>query len=149
MDLFKIKSFKFFIFFALGLLIFLQGIFMLPVLDRDEARFATATKNMLETGDFIDIELEGVKRYKKPIGIYWAQSLTTNLLGSEPYDKIWTYQNSITTRSNVKYSSSVFFDKKYLWVKYCINSNSFIKLFFFVNYRNSSSKIRWFVVSMY
>ncbi len=92
MDLFKIKSFKFFIFFALGLLIFLQGIFMLPVLDRDEARFATATKNMLETGDFIDIELEGVKRYKKPIGIYWAQSLTTNLLGSEPYDKIWTYR---------------------------------------------------------
>ena len=48
---------------------------MLPVLDRDEARFATATKNMLETGDFIDIELEGVKRYKKPTGIYWAQSL--------------------------------------------------------------------------
>ena len=47
---------------------------------------------MLETGDFIDIELEGVKRYKKPIGIYWAQSLTTNLLGSEPYDKIWTYR---------------------------------------------------------
>ena len=92
MDLFKIKSLKFFIFFALGLLIFLQGIFMLPVLDRDEARFATATKNMLETGDFIDIELEGVKRYKKPIGIYWAQSLTTNLLGSEPYDKIWTYR---------------------------------------------------------
>ena len=92
MDLFKIRSFKFFIFFALGLVIFLQGIFMLPVLDRDEARFATATKNMLETGDFIDIELEGVKRYKKPIGIYWAQSLTTNLLGSEPYDKIWTYR---------------------------------------------------------
>ena len=92
MDLFKIKNFKFFIFFSLGLLIFLQGIFMLPVLDRDEARFATATKNMLETGDFIDIELEGVKRYKKPIGIYWAQSFATNLLGSEPYDKIWTYR---------------------------------------------------------
>ena len=92
MDLFKIKNLKFFIFFSLGLLIFLQGIFMLPVLDRDEARFATATKNMLETGDFIDIELEGVKRYKKPIGIYWAQSFATNLLGSEPYDKIWTYR---------------------------------------------------------
>ena len=27
---------------------------------------------MLENNDFIDIEVEGVKRYKKPIGIYWA-----------------------------------------------------------------------------
>ena len=47
MDLFKIKNSKFFIFYF-RLLIFLQGIFILPVLDRDEARFATATKNMLK-----------------------------------------------------------------------------------------------------
>ena len=109
MDLFKIKNSKFFIFYF-KLLIFLQGIFILPVLDRDEARFATATKNMLETGDFIDIELEGVKRYKKPIGIYWAQSFTTSLLGSEPYDKIWTYRIR-PCRRNVEHSFSVYSTK--------------------------------------
>ena len=47
---------------------------------------------MIETKDFIDIELEGVKRYKKPIGIYWAQVSSTLLLGTPPYDEIWTYR---------------------------------------------------------
>ena len=92
MDLFKFKNSRVLLFFLLGSIIFFQGIFLIPVLDRDEARFATATKNMIETGDYLDIELEGVKRYKKPIGIYWAQAITTKVFGSEPYNQIWTYR---------------------------------------------------------
>ncbi|MDC3090903.1 glycosyltransferase family 39 protein [Rickettsiales bacterium] len=84
------KKIYFFIFFAL--IIFLQGIFLIPPLDRDESRFASASKNMIETNDYIDIRLENESRYKKPVGIYWAQSLTTILLGKPPYDKIWTYR---------------------------------------------------------
>ena len=74
------------------MIIFIQGILFLPVLDRDEARFASATQNMLQTSDFIDIEIEGEKRYKKPIGIYWAQALSTSIFGSEPFNQIWTYR---------------------------------------------------------
>ena len=60
---------------------FLQGILNLPVLDRDEARFATASKTMLETNDFIDIKMQDETRYKKPIGIYWIQVFSNSILG--------------------------------------------------------------------
>jgi len=42
--------------------------------DRDEARFAQATKQMVETGDFVDIRFQDEVRYKKPVGIYWLQA---------------------------------------------------------------------------
>src|ERR1700759_3201441 len=57
-----------------GLLIFLPGFFNIPPIDRDEARFAQATKQMVETGDFVDIRFQDDVRYKKPVGIYWLQS---------------------------------------------------------------------------
>ena len=88
----KPQNKKIYLFILLALIIFLQGIFLIPPLDRDESRFASASKNMIETSDFIDIRLDGEPRYKKPVGIYWAQSFTTVLLGNPPYDKIWTYR---------------------------------------------------------
>src|ERR1700724_3922614 len=57
-----------------GLVIFLPGFFNIPAIDRDEARFAQATKQMVETGDFVDIRFQDDVRYKKPVGIYWLQS---------------------------------------------------------------------------
>ncbi len=54
--------------------LYLPGIATLPVTDRDEARFAQASKQMLETGNYIDIRFQNEPRYKKPIGIYWLQS---------------------------------------------------------------------------
>src|SRR5665647_924851 len=58
-----------------GLLFFLPGFFNIPPIDRDEARFAQATKQMVETGDFVDIRFQDEVRYKKPVGIYWLQSV--------------------------------------------------------------------------
>ena len=84
------KRFLFFLFICF--LIYLQGIFKLPVMDRDEARFATASKTMLIEKDFIDIKMVEEKRYKKPIGIYWTQSLMNSIFGSYPYDKISIYR---------------------------------------------------------
>lgn len=80
------------LFLIFSCIVFIQGITQIPVLDRDEARFASATKNMLESNDFIDIQLDGVPRYKKPIGIYWLQSMSSFLLSNSPYDQIWTYR---------------------------------------------------------
>ena len=53
---------------------FPPGIFSIPPIDRDEARFAQATKQMVETGDYIDIRFQDEVRYKKPVGIYWLQA---------------------------------------------------------------------------
>ncbi|WP_232628801.1 ArnT family glycosyltransferase [Methylobacterium sp. Leaf118] len=58
----------------LGLACFLPGLASLQPMDRDEPRFAQATKQMLETGDFVDIRFQGEARHKKPVGIYWAQA---------------------------------------------------------------------------
>jgi 4-amino-4-deoxy-L-arabinose transferase-like glycosyltransferase len=68
------------------------GLFTLPPLDRDESRFAQATKQMLETGDFIDIRFGGGPRYKKPAGIHWLQSIPTALFNNTARDEIWTYR---------------------------------------------------------
>ena len=57
-----------------GALFFLPGFFNIPPVDRDEARFAQATKQMVETGDFVDIRFQDDVRYKKPVGIYWLQA---------------------------------------------------------------------------
>ena len=67
---------KFFLLLFVCFVIFLQGVFDLPVMDRDEARFATASKTMLHTKDFIDIRMVDEPRYKKPVGIYWLQTFS-------------------------------------------------------------------------
>jgi 4-amino-4-deoxy-L-arabinose transferase-like glycosyltransferase len=56
------------------LIAFLPGFFQIPPVDRDEARFAQATKQMLETGEYVDIRFQDEVRYKKPVGIYWLQA---------------------------------------------------------------------------
>ena len=43
---------------VLSLLMFLPGLATIPPLDRDESRFTQATKQMIETGDFIEIRFQ-------------------------------------------------------------------------------------------
>ncbi|MBV9748528.1 MAG: glycosyltransferase family 39 protein, partial [Acetobacteraceae bacterium] len=57
----------------LCLLCWLPGFFTLPPSDRDESRFAQATKQMIETGDLVRIRNGDEERNRKPIGIYWMQ----------------------------------------------------------------------------
>src|SRR5450759_5418413 len=57
-----------------SLIAFLPGFFQIPPVDRDEARFAQATKQMLERGEYVDIRFQDEVRYKKPVGIYWLQA---------------------------------------------------------------------------
>lgn len=54
--------------------LYLPGLFTLPALDRDEARFAQATKQMLATGDYVVPMFQEEMRAKKPVAIYWFQS---------------------------------------------------------------------------
>ncbi len=58
--------------------ILLPGFSSLPVTSRDESRFAQPAKQMVETGDYIDIRLQDAARYRKPIGIYWLQAAAVN-----------------------------------------------------------------------
>ncbi len=68
------------------------GVLSLPPLDRDESRFAQSSRQMLESGNIIDIRFGHVPRYKKPIGIYWLQAATTAIAGLGDRSHIWTYR---------------------------------------------------------
>jgi 4-amino-4-deoxy-L-arabinose transferase-like glycosyltransferase len=76
----------------LGLLLWLPGILSLPALDRDESRFAQSSRQMVESGDPVDIRFGHVPRYKKPVGIYWLQAAATRLAGMGDDSHIWTYR---------------------------------------------------------
>jgi 4-amino-4-deoxy-L-arabinose transferase-like glycosyltransferase len=79
-----------------SLIAFLPGFFQIPPVDRDEARFAQATKQMLETGQYIDIHFQDEVRYKKPVGIYWLQAMAVKAgeaVGiSNARTTIWLYR---------------------------------------------------------
>jgi len=76
----------------LCLILYVPGLAAIPPLDRDEARFAQATRQMLETGDFIRIRFQDEARNKKPIGIYWLQAAAVAALSSAESSAIWPYR---------------------------------------------------------
>jgi 4-amino-4-deoxy-L-arabinose transferase-like glycosyltransferase len=75
-----------------ALLAFLPGQASLPVTDRDEGRYVLATKQMLETGDYVDIRNQDQPRHKQPAGIYWAQALAVHAAGDGPASAIAVYR---------------------------------------------------------
>ena len=74
----------------LGLALYLPGIRAVPVTDRDEARYAQASKQMVESGDYVQIRFLDEARNKKPAGIYWLHTLSVRLTGVK--DEIWPYR---------------------------------------------------------
>ncbi len=80
---------------ALGVLclaLYLPGLAALPAVDRDEARFAQATRQMLETGDFVRIRFQNQPRNKKPAGIYWLQAASVSLFADAGTREMWPYR---------------------------------------------------------
>ena len=78
------------------LVLFLAGFFTLPPMDRDEPRFAQASKQMIETGDLVTIHFQEEARLKKPVGIYWLQAGVVKGAESlgvpDAQHKIWLYR---------------------------------------------------------
>src|SRR5580698_8559061 len=75
---------------VLCVMLWLPGILSLPALDRDESRFAQSSRQMLDSGNFVDIRFGQVPRYKKPVGIYWMQAAATAPF--RDHSHIWTYR---------------------------------------------------------
>src|SRR5579885_642257 len=72
--------------------LYLPGLTSIPPLDRDEARFAQATRQMLETGDFLRIRFQEEARNKKPAGIYWLQAAAVDAFSTPRSTAIWPYR---------------------------------------------------------
>ena len=70
----------------------LPGLLALPPLDRDEARFAQATAQMLEQGDYVVIRFQDQPRFKKPVGIHWMQAAVVSAFGDAGQRDIRLYR---------------------------------------------------------
>ena len=75
-----------------ALLIFIGAVFLhaagtwiLPITDRDEARFAEASREMRQSGDWVVPTLNNKPRYDKPPLIYWTQIATYSVLGENEF----------------------------------------------------------------
>ncbi|PHR92548.1 MAG: hypothetical protein COA69_06845 [Robiginitomaculum sp.] len=70
----------------------LPGLGGLPVIDRDEARYAQASVQMMESGDYINIRFQDQARNKKPAGAYWLQSLSVKAFSDVENRSIWAHR---------------------------------------------------------
>ena len=52
-----------------------------PLFDWDEGAFSEATREMLASGDWVSITLNGAPRFDKPVLIHWLQAASVGLFG--------------------------------------------------------------------
>ncbi len=57
------------------------GMIYTPLFDEDEGFYAEAARRMMETGDYITIEVNGQPRYDKPILFYWFEVISIYIFG--------------------------------------------------------------------
>ncbi len=57
------------------------GFWDLPLYDLDEGAFTEATREMIASGNYVSITLNGEPRHDKPILIYWLQAAAVHLFG--------------------------------------------------------------------
>jgi len=88
----KVPALHYLLIFVFGVAVLLPGVAQLPPIDRDESRYVQATKQMVESGDYIDIRFQENPRYKKPVGIYWLQSASVILSGGDASTSVWAYR---------------------------------------------------------
>ena len=69
--------------FSLALL--LAGNWILPLTDRDETRFAEASREMLQRGDYVVPWFNDAWRFDKPVLIYWCQMASYRVLGENDF----------------------------------------------------------------
>ena len=74
-----------------ALALFLPGRARLPPVDRDESRYLQATRQMLQTGDFVRIRFQDQPRNLQPVGIYWLEAAGASAFGGADAP-VWAYR---------------------------------------------------------
>jgi 4-amino-4-deoxy-L-arabinose transferase-like glycosyltransferase len=71
--------------FAGCVLFHIAGTWSLPLIDRDEPRFAEASREMIERGDYIVPYFNNQLRLDKPPLTYWAQTVSYRVFGENDF----------------------------------------------------------------
>lgn len=81
---------------ALCLVALLPGFFSIPPVDRDEARFALITRNMLESGDLTQTRLGWEAKRTRALGLHWMQAAVVGAADAvgvpHAHARIWLYR---------------------------------------------------------
>lgn len=78
----KLKSLALFV---ACLLFHLAGTWSLPLIDRDEPRFAEAAREMIQRGDYVVPYFNNQYRFDKPPLTYWFQTLSYRVFGENDF----------------------------------------------------------------
>lgn len=70
---------------AVVLLGFFWQLGAVPLYDLDEGAFTEATREMIESGNYITPHKDGNPRYDKPVLIYWLQAASTQTFGFDEF----------------------------------------------------------------
>ena len=81
---------------AFAVLALLPGVFQLAPVDRDETRIVQTTKQMLETGNYVDLRFQNDIRYGRPVAIHWLQAASVRVAQAlgvrSAQTRIWIYR---------------------------------------------------------
>src|SRR4249919_1413049 len=76
---------KYAILFFACVLFHILGTWVLPLVDRDEPRFAEASREMIERGDYVVPYFNNRYRFDKPPLTYWFQVASFRAFGENPF----------------------------------------------------------------
>ena len=71
--------------FVCCVLFHIAGTWRLPLIDRDEPRFAEASREMIERGDYVVPYFNNHVRFDKPPLTYWAQTASYQIFGETDF----------------------------------------------------------------
>lgn len=86
----KLKPY--FLLLIFSLLLLLPGIASLPVIDRDEAHFTQATRQMIQNNNYFQIRFQDITRFQKPPGINWLQAASVKVFSHADAKTMWPYR---------------------------------------------------------
>jgi 4-amino-4-deoxy-L-arabinose transferase len=76
-----IKNTNIAFFLFLYLIILLIPTYTLPLFETTEARYAEVAREMIETGNYLEPQFEGVKHFHKPPFAYWMMAVGMKIFG--------------------------------------------------------------------
>src|SRR4029077_11824942 len=79
------RSLVTFLFFIGCVAFHIVGTWSVPLIDRDEPRFAEASREMTEDGDFVVPHFNNQLRLDKPPLAYWAQIVSYKIFGENDF----------------------------------------------------------------
>lgn len=80
-----------------------------PLFDLDEGAFSEATRELMESGNYISTTLNGLPRYDKPILVYWLQAASVFVFGPENF----AFRLPSVLMSLVWFSATFIFTKRH------------------------------------